>query len=312
MVVLLLIHPPGVDVEIPLRAAERWLDGRPIYPPEAFGAPAGPDLPYLYPPLVLPLIAPLLALPRVAVLLGGVVISAIAAWLAGRRLGLGPVPAALLAAWPPFFEGILGANVGIVLFALFVATLWPRREPRPADGVLSAAIATIKVSLSHTWVNVLARCPAAALLGLGVVAALALLTLPLVGTQSWFDWIGQAARSGDPAWPYIGAPASRFIGVPLAIGVTAATLVAAGLVRGPMAGAWIGVLTVIGAPSLHPFGLVFLLPALLVMRRELALLAATLLALPLLVPIWTGVGLAAGALALGRRHPWLLERPADA
>ena len=60
-------YPIGVDLEIPLRAAERWLRGEDPYPPDAFQAPNGPDLPFLYPPSLLPLIAPLTVLPRAAV-----------------------------------------------------------------------------------------------------------------------------------------------------------------------------------------------------------------------------------------------------
>ncbi|HSL34890.1 MAG TPA: hypothetical protein VK871_14655, partial [Candidatus Limnocylindrales bacterium] len=62
---LLIYYPYGVDLEIPLRAAARWTSGGEPYLPESFDVIAGPELPFLYPPVVLPFVAPLLAVPRV-------------------------------------------------------------------------------------------------------------------------------------------------------------------------------------------------------------------------------------------------------
>jgi hypothetical protein len=47
----------GVDIEIPLRAADRWLTGGPPYEAHAFITGSGATLPFLYPPVVLPLFA---------------------------------------------------------------------------------------------------------------------------------------------------------------------------------------------------------------------------------------------------------------
>src|SRR5712675_2590018 len=59
----------GVDVEIPLSAAERWLAGQPPYLASAFTSAPGATQPFLYPPYVLPFLAPLTGLPRLAVYL---------------------------------------------------------------------------------------------------------------------------------------------------------------------------------------------------------------------------------------------------
>ena len=58
---LLLVYPFSVDLEIPLRAAQRWIDGGQPYLASAFTAPPGATQPFLYPPfiLLLALIAPL-------------------------------------------------------------------------------------------------------------------------------------------------------------------------------------------------------------------------------------------------------------
>src|SRR6476646_1560338 len=44
----------GVDLESPLRAADRWLAGAPPYNPEGFTAGPGVVQPFLYPPYTLP------------------------------------------------------------------------------------------------------------------------------------------------------------------------------------------------------------------------------------------------------------------
>ena len=53
--------------------------------------------------------------------------------------------------------------------------------------------------------------------------------------------------------------------------------------------AWIGLLSVRGTPSLHPFGLLFLLPATLVIRREIAFVAAMLIATTTYEGSWAGI-----------------------
>lgn len=57
----------AVDVEIPLRAAARWLAGEPPYLVGAFSAHGGANLPFLYPPATRPFLAGLPVLPRTLV-----------------------------------------------------------------------------------------------------------------------------------------------------------------------------------------------------------------------------------------------------
>ncbi|TAL13166.1 MAG: DUF2029 domain-containing protein, partial [Chloroflexota bacterium] len=194
---LVLGYPYGVDLEIPLRAAERWVAGGDPYPAAAFHAPNGPGLPFLYPPFVLPIIAPLTVLPRAVVMTIWTAILTGAGYAAGRRLGLGPVVAAIALTWPPFLEAIIGGNVQVLLFAAFVVLLYrdgrpvdPAASPRPAitDGLLGTFVGALKVSQVHTWAYLLRRRPAAALTGLAIFAAIAIVTLPLVGANTWLDW----------------------------------------------------------------------------------------------------------------------------
>jgi hypothetical protein len=321
---MIAMHPVGVDLEIPLRAARRWLDGGQPYLPESFQAGLGYDLPFLYPPFVLPLVAPLLALPRplvTGIWLG--LIGVMAVW-ACRRLAI-PwrwVPLVLL--WPPFFEALLGGNVQLVLFAAFAGLMFARpgrigawhpvdRDPgdgdRPtlADGLLGVVNGALKVSQVHPWVLLLRRRPRAALLGAAVVVAIIVATLPLTGIELWFDWLAQLDRAHDPGWPWIGSSFTQYLPRPLGLGVTVATIGLAFAVPRRHAGAWLGILMVVGGPSLRIFGLLFLLPSMLLVRRECALIAAFLVTTYMFSGIWLAVIIVAGTLALGLRYPALLE-----
>src|SRR5690349_597269 len=247
---LLAGYPIGVDLDIPLNAASRWLAGGDPYPASAFSAPSGTGLPFLYPPFVLPLIAPLTALPRAIVFAGWSILLVGMAYLSARRLGFGALVGAAILLWPPYLEALLGGNVQILLFAAYVglmhhrdgSQLDPADRERPAavDGLLGAFVGALKVSQLQAWVYVLRRRPAAAAIGAGVFALIALVTLPLVGIQTWFDWLSQAGRSGDPSWVYIGAPLSIFFGQPVAIALTVVSVLAVFVVPPQRASAWIG------------------------------------------------------------------------
>ena len=317
-------YPWGVDLEIPLRAAQRWVQGGRPYLPESFLAGPGYDVPFLYPPFVLPFLVPLLTLPRLALTAGWFALEvAVAAWTC-RRLAI-PwrwVPLVLL--WPPFAEALLGGNVQIVLFGAFVGLLFapasargpwhpldrdPADDGRPAlmDGLLGVMNGAFKATQAHPWVLLLRRRPRAALLGAGVVLFVVLLTLPMTGIQLWFDWLAQLNRANDPNWALVGASFSQYLPRPLAIGVTVMTIGLVFVVPRRYAGPWLGILMIIGSPSLRIFGLLFLLPGMLLIRRELALLAAMLVASYTFIGLWLAVGVVAVGLALGRWNPAWLE-----
>jgi hypothetical protein len=317
---LLAGYPIGVDVEIPLRAAERWLAGGDPYPASAFlTRTGGADLPFLYPPFVLPLIAPLTLLPRAAVFVAWWILLIGAAYASARRLGFGVIVAGVVQLWPPYFEALLGGNIQIVLFLAYVllmhhrdgSQLDPAKRERPAavDGLLAATVSALKVSQIHAWLYVLRRRPAAALIGLVPFALVAVLTLPMVGLDVWFDWLSQAGRSGDPSWPYIGAPLSILVGLPVALVLAIVSVLAVFVVPPGRASAWIGILALIGAPAVHMFTLLFLLPAMLLVRREIALIAAILISTFVASYIWVAIVLVAWSLAAMDRWPNMLSRP---
>jgi hypothetical protein len=320
LIQLLGFYPYGVDLEIPLRAASRWLAGGQPYLPESFKVIAGPDLPFLYPPIILPLIAAASAVPRLLLFPIWTAVCVTSGVFACRRLAMPWWLIPLVLAWPPFAEALLGGNIQVPLFAAFTALLYrgggddlrtEARDPRAADaplvgeGVLATAIGAIKLSLAHTWLFVLRRRPRAAIAGAAVVAAVVIVTLPLVGVDRWVDWFGQAGKSGDPAWQAVGWPLSRAIGRVPGLIVTALTLAAVFVIPIPRAGAWLGILTVIGAPSLHIFGLIFLVPAMLGIRRDIALLGALLIATYTELGLVSGAALVTIAFALSSRVPIL-------
>ncbi|HYN48455.1 MAG TPA: glycosyltransferase family 87 protein [Candidatus Nanopelagicales bacterium] len=319
---LLAGYPPLVDIEVPLRAAERWLAGGQPYLASAFEAPPGYDVPFLYPPFVLPFLAPLTFLPREVVFVAWLAVCvATALWIV-RRLGVPWPVAPFLLLWPPFAEAIFGGNVQLLLVGAFVAVFFGRparpwtpatRDPaiadRPAviDGVLGAAIPAFKISQPHAWVALLRRRPRAALAGLGCVGALAVATVPLVGLDAWLAWVEQLRRAADPAWPLAGA--SLTAGLPAVVGLTVAAATALACLVVPLArlGAWTGILTVVGAPSLRMFGVLFALPAMLTVRREAALIAAALIASYTLEGLWLGLVVVLGTLLAAERYPALRE-----
>ena len=321
LVDLVTLYPPYVDAEIPLRAAERWMAGGEPYLASSFAAPPGYDLPFLYPPPVLPLVGLLALLPR------GLVWTAwfgacLAAGVYGvRRLGFRWrfVPFVLL--WPPFAEAILGGNVQIVIFAAFSAVFWKAggisRTAPPVgssgttwsarDGVLMSLGPALKLSQPHGWVALARVRPTTAIAGVALLAVVAVATLPLAGISAWNGWLAQLSRAADPAWTLAGASLTSGLPAWVALAVLATTTLACLIVPRLRLGAWAGILTVIGAPSLRMFGVQWALPAMLIIRREVALLAATLIATYTLPGLWAGVALVAVAFAAAERYPLFAE-----
>lgn len=319
---VLLTHPVMVDLEIPLRAAERWVHGGEPYLASSFSAPAGYDLPFLYPPPVLPLLAPLLVVPRVIIDVAWLAATLAAAVFLLRRLGVPwrAVPVALC--WVPFSEGLVGGNAQVLLVAAYVAVFcdapagpWspaprdPRAGGRPAlvDGVLGAITPALKLTQPHAWAALLRRRPWAALAGLGAVAGVALVTLPLVGVGAWQAWIAQLGRADDSAWALRGSSLVQLLPGLLSPAATGITVLLVLLAPTRRLGAAAGLLLVLGAPSLRSYGALFLLPALLFVRRDVALLAVILIGTGLMLGLWAGILLVTLAFVAGDRLDRFLD-----
>jgi hypothetical protein len=306
----------AVDMEIPLRAAERWLAGDAPYLASAFTSPPGATQPFLYPPYVLPFFAVLSELPRQLVGATTVAVMLVAAIAACRRLGIPWIWVPLVLLWPPFAEAIFGANVQMLLFAAFVflfyragAMPWlpvNRDLAAPAEsdvqvGALATVVGAVKVSQVHAWLFALRHRPLAALGGVIVAALFVGATMLVTGTTVWFDWLNQLRLATDTTWDLGGFAIPRFLPPGVGYAVALACLVGVWFAPRERAGAWVGVLSVIGSLSLHIFGLLFLVPAMLTIRREAALAAAIFIATYAYIGAWTGIVICAVALAWTER-----------
>jgi hypothetical protein len=308
----------GVDLEIPLRAAERWVAGGQPYLGSAFTNLGGATQPFMYPPYALPILAPLTLLPRAVVLVPWLGLLLVVAFATCRRLGV-PVrwiPAVLV--WPPFAEPLIGGNIQILLFAAFVALYWSPGGPGvgrdiadPAEpdwriGLKAGAIMFLKVGQFQPWLHVGRWRRKAAVFALAMLGGAALVTLPLVGLDTWRDWLEQLVRATNLDWGLGGFALPRMLpGIGLAVSAMACLGVL--FVRPRDAGRTVGILTVIGAPSLYTFGLLFLLPAMLHIRREVSLVAASLVATYTYAGDWAAIVLVAVAFAAASRRPVLRE-----
>jgi hypothetical protein len=298
----------GVDLLIPLQAADRWAAGGQPYLASAFEASVGHDYPFLYPPFTLPFWAALAALPRVPLTIAWVLLGLGAAVLAARRLGLrGPLVLALV--WPPFSEGIWNGNVEIVLFLCFVAA-WTASPF--SEGLGTGLIAAIKPSQVQPWLLSFRRHARAAIAAAAILGAIALATVPITGLAIYGDWLTQVQAAADPNWWGQDAALSRFVGSQIAfmiaIGSMLLVLVLPRLVAADRAPAWTGLLLLPAQLNLHIYYWLFLLPAMLRIREEIALLGALLIAAYVTPIPWLGYGLVLIAWIGRERVPWLAAR----
>lgn len=278
--------PAGNDIELPLRAATHWANGGQAYPASAMLAGRGPDLPFLYPPFLLPLLAPIAALPRDVVTVVWLAMCAVCAAWTCRRLAIPWLAIPFVLAWPPFAEGLIVGNVQIFCFAAFAALLYERVDgvvqPRSflpssdaANGLLAAAIGVFKISQVLPGLYLARRRFRAAALGAAVVLVGAAATLPLTGVSIYFDWLAQLQRAADPAWELGGVALGRLFGIPELL-LTAVGVAMALAIRGRDGAAWLGIALILAAPNAHGYTFLFLLPGLLTIRRDVAIALAAL------------------------------------
>ncbi len=316
---------PAVDLDIPLRATSRWTSGGQPYLVSSFAEIEGSGLPFLYPPWLLPLLTPFAGLPRGVVegawLAAGLLV---ATWTC-RRLSIPWLAVPLVLLWPPFAEGLVTGNVQLWQLAAFAALFYvPGGAWRPAartsggrvrddatDGLLAAGVGALKYSqlLPVAWL--LRRRWRAAVASAAALVTVIVATLPFTGVAIYGDWLDQLGRAADPSWAPAGAPLAFIVGRPAALAATAAAVLGVFFVRGRDAGAWVGIALLVAAPSIHGYGMLFLLPALLTIRRDLAIALAVIVARYNPYGWWLSILVAALALAASNRFPALraCDRP---
>jgi hypothetical protein len=313
---LRLFWPTGIDLEIPLRAASHWASGGQAYPPSAMAIQAGPDLPFLYPPYLLPLLAPIAALPRDAVTAVWLMLCFFVAVWTCRRLAIPWLAIAFVLAWPPFAEGLITGNVQILSFAAFVALLYApvngalrQRTLLPngdaPNGIAAAAVGALKVTQLLPVLYVARRRFRAAALGVAALSAICLVTLPLTGVAIYGDWLSQLQRAANPAWTIGGVVIGRRVGIPDAVFVLIGIVMALS-VRGRDSAAWLGIALLVATPSVHGYTFLFLLPGLLTIRRDIAIpIAALFIGIYHAEEWWLAAALVAALLVAMTRWPWL-------
>ena len=270
------------DLGIYLRAGENFAAGIPVYLSTVVTeAPIDKTTyPFLYPPPTLPFVAVLAALPRALVEVGWLAGSALVAVFGLRLVGLSTRWAFAALLWPPFFQGLYVGNVAVPAFALFAAAPWF------GAGLVLAATFKPYSAIAVLWL-VRERRVGQLVVGVAILAGLALVTLPLVGIDAWQAWLEglrlyTISQSSVPA--LLGLSLGAYLPGLLPLVAAIAAVGWAWLGRGLDGLARFGVATVVGSPSLYAHGFLVALPAFLALRP---------------VPLWLALGITSVAPGLG-------------
>ena len=276
------------DLGIYLRAGNDFVGGQSAYttvPLTAIPADTA-QFPFVYPPFTLPFFGLLAALPRTLVVAAWEIASLSSAILALRWFGVAWRWCPVLLLWPPFVEGIWVGNVAVPSL-LFLAA-----ASRAAWVLVFGPVFKLQFAVPALWILRERRWRDLAV-GAGVLAGLALITLPLVGIRAWTTWVEalrafQATEANIPAMA--GAPLSIEISFPVYV-TCAVVAIVIGLVAGGRRGlARLAVASVVASPSLYRHGLLPLLPGLLGLDELLLWVALGIVTNP--TGLWLAVGLA--------------------
>jgi len=254
---------PLRDLGVYLKAGEAWLSGAPVYSQTPLAErPADlSNYPFLYPPVTLPLFGALSAVPwpLASALWVGASFAAVLYGL--RRIGLAWRWCVLMLAWPPVAQGLYVGNVALPLFALFAAAV-----ARPAMLVVPP-IFKLYSGVAALWL--LRREHLRDLLsGAGLVLAVSLVSIPVLGAGLWASWFGalqtyQVSQRLLPQYLY-GFGLGRYLPlVALAVLAALVTILALRARERREQLSRLGVATVVASPSLFPHGWLVALPALL-------------------------------------------------
>jgi hypothetical protein len=244
-----------------VHAVERLVSGSSIYSPMQlsgpYALPGATLIGYAYPPSSVPLFVPFMSYPLGLLawltLNVGLLITGLYAIL-GREFGrVRPMEFALvllgLALIRPFWEGVAIGNASVGVAGI-LAWCWVIGRSRTPIGFLAGLGATIKVvpGVLVFW-STPRTFPRAVLTALAVGGAFFVVTLPIVGIQSWVDYTTALSYS-QPACGVDSFPPSVACATQSIVGVGGAKL--AGIVLALAAG---GAAVVVRSP-LVSFGLV--------------------------------------------------------
>jgi hypothetical protein len=297
---LTILRSPFRDASLYLVAGATFARGGvPYITAPMTSVPADPSaLPYLYPPFTLPFFAALSRLPHALGLAVIVGLCAAGVVLGLRLLGVKWRFLLILLAWPPLAIGVQVGNVACIGFLLLAAT-WRFGAAAPLSGVFKAQSGLISLWLvrERRWRPLL--------MGLGVIALLIVVTLPITGLSIYGTWLrslGYFQQSFAYLPGTMGLALQRYFPAVVAAAAAIAVTVIGLLVSGREGLARLGIAAIAASPTVYIHGLAFGLPAVLMLD------AAMFWALMILVPWWIGawlmlaVTLAMLLAGLARRH----------
>jgi hypothetical protein len=254
------------DWHLYLKAGTHFLEGAAVYIHALFTVRPNDltNYPFLYPPLTLPVFAILSLPPRPIVDAAWLALSGGAAIWALRRLGMGWIWVAVFLVWPPFEQGLYVGNVAIPLFALFVAA------PIFGAGLILSAVFKLYSGIAALWLPLEGRWRDV-VIGVGLVGAWFVLTLPVVGVDRWSEWLTSLGlyRESQPLLPgsLVGLAPARVLPQWLAMVIGLGVLLLALPGRAGHERLWrLGIATIATSPSLYSHGYVVAVPAILRLR----------------------------------------------
>ncbi|MGH2468389.1 MAG: glycosyltransferase family 87 protein [Candidatus Limnocylindrales bacterium] len=193
-----LVTMPHVDWETYVDALGRLINGQGLYSPAqlsgSYVTMATEWVGFVYPPLAAVLLAPL-AIPVVgpAVWYGtsiGIFLTGLAALVRREAGHLLPWPLAVaflpLLIIAPFWDGVITGNVNLLIVGLLA---WSWAAPGRWIGPLAGVLAVVRIFPGSLAVQrVRATGWRGALVPVGVAIGLVIVTLPIVGLNSWTDY----------------------------------------------------------------------------------------------------------------------------
>jgi hypothetical protein len=252
------------DLNVYLGSAARWLDGGQPYMTTAVSSwPSGPQNDFfLYPPPLLPVFGLLARLPDMPVALGFTAAMVACAYKAYRFLGLSRAYSLVVLTFPPVMIGFESGNIASLTFLLFAAAV-KSGGTLVVDGLfkVQTGIPALWLIRERRWRGVLA--------GAAVVLAIVLVTLPIVGLDSWRAWwdgLGYRAASQAEVPALYGFSYAKLLPGVVYSALCVAFLGLALIFRERPGLAALGLASIFASPALWPHGFVFALPAVLMLE----------------------------------------------
>ena len=190
----------GYDFQAYAQAAQRLLDGQPLYDPNV--DLAGGFAIYLYPPpfavafIPFALLGDQVGLYAWTALLIGCTVAAVALLPVSTRIRWGMLLLAGLS-WPVLYSIKLG-QVGPILLLLFVlGWRWLDRPIGLGATIGTGTLIKVQPALLGVWALLTGR-PRAALVAAAVVVVAVVVTLPLVGLTAWSDYVSLLRTVSEP------------------------------------------------------------------------------------------------------------------